>query len=337
MYDEVLARFDQVEITVFGDLIADCWLIGEANHLCREAPVATIDVHERKINPGGAANAAANLAALGAHVTLVGTVGDDAVGDDLCRSLDVYGVNTKAVRRESITHTKNRLVVAGKVISRFDQRRLSPDVVPNFAEDLPLLIADYDMSSWQEEAIAQLAHNRPRFLAVDSHHPAIWTQTRPDLVTPNWYEATGLMPAWDGQCHRSQHLRRHREEILAHAGATRALITLDRDGATLLTPSHGWYVETPAAPERNTIGAGDTATAALLLALLTNVPDERALLISNAAARIAVAQSGTTVVSRDDLRIIDLRSTYGDSDSNDQPPSTTRRDAGFIGSTRSSV
>lgn len=331
MYD--LSRFGDLHVAVFGDLIADCWLIGHADRLCREAPVATVDVSERRINPGGAANAAANLAALGAHVQLLGTVGDDAAGDDLIHALKGYGVDTTAVHRRGVTHTKNRVVVDEKIVARFDQRRKEPEQIPNFAQDRPLLVADYDIGSWRESVIESLTGNRPEYLAIDSHHPELWKSTSPDLVTPNWYEAQPLMPSWDEQCHRSQHLRRHREEILANAGATRVLVTLDRDGAVLLTPNNGWFVETTPAPERNTIGAGDTTTAALLLALLTGVPDEKALIFANAAARIATAQPGTTVVSRSDFDVIDLRSAHGSSDPNHQSQSRAFSNAGSASGT----
>lgn len=50
MYD--LSGFDDLHVTVFGDLIADCWLIGHADRLCREAPVATVDLEQRRINAG---------------------------------------------------------------------------------------------------------------------------------------------------------------------------------------------------------------------------------------------------------------------------------------------
>lgn len=304
-------RIGEIEIAVFGDLIADSWLSGEASRLCREAPVATIDVYQREINPGGAANAAANLAALGAKVRVLGQVGDDAVGDELCKSLENLGVDTKEVVRRGVTHTKSRIVVDGKILARFDQRRVEPDLVPQFHPDIPLLIADYEMNPWQSDCIERLSLERPAYLAVDSHHPGIWAGTRPDLLAPNWYEAHSLIPPWDEQCHRSQHLRRHREEILRRSGATRLLVTLDRDGAVLLTPQNGWYVETTPAPERNTIGAGDTATAALLIALLAGESDEKALRFATSAARVATSRPGTTIVSKEDF-VLDLRSIDAD-------------------------
>lgn len=321
-----LDAFSNIEVAVFGDLIADVWLTGEAHTLSREAPVATVDVLDKRVNPGGAANAAANLAALGARVILLGTVGDDETGDELCRSLEQIGVNTNSVERTSLTHTKTRVVVDGAIVARFDQRRRDEDPTPQLDTSIPLLIADYDMGCWQKQILGRVLTQRPAFVAVDSHHPEIWRELSPDLLTPNWYEAATLMPTWDGQCHRSQHLRRHREEILMKSGATRALITLDRDGSVLLTPQNGWFVGTDPAPQRNTIGAGDTATAALMLSLLAGIPDERALMISSAAAKVAVSRPGTTVVHQEELITIDLRRNYGRSYSNDQSTSTALGD-----------
>src|SRR3954469_14149214 len=84
-------------IAVLGDLILDRWWFGDVERLSREAPAPVVRVGERTDVPGGAANTAVNLAALGAHVRLVGAVGDDEPGLRLLGLLNDAGVDTAGV------------------------------------------------------------------------------------------------------------------------------------------------------------------------------------------------------------------------------------------------
>jgi len=77
----LVERFPLQRIIMLGDLVADESLYGEIVRVSREAPVLILKQREKKIVPGGGANAAANLAALGARVTPVGLVGEDESGD----------------------------------------------------------------------------------------------------------------------------------------------------------------------------------------------------------------------------------------------------------------
>ncbi len=74
-----------IEAVVVGDVMLDSWLHGSAKRLAQEAPVPVMSLEATEDAPGGAANTAANLVALGARVRLVGIVGDDACGQELAR------------------------------------------------------------------------------------------------------------------------------------------------------------------------------------------------------------------------------------------------------------
>ena len=67
-------------ISRLGDLIADEFIYGEVSRVSREAPVLILKYDATEVVPGGAGNAANNVAALGARVSLAGLVGDDAEG-----------------------------------------------------------------------------------------------------------------------------------------------------------------------------------------------------------------------------------------------------------------
>src|SRR6201987_5818185 len=77
---KIVEAFPKATVTVLGDLVADEFVFGEISRVSREAPVLILKHRERTVVPGGAANAANNLADLGVNVLPVGIVGDDEPG-----------------------------------------------------------------------------------------------------------------------------------------------------------------------------------------------------------------------------------------------------------------
>src|SRR5574340_967167 len=95
----VLERFPRQRVVVLGDLVADEYIYGEIARVSREAPVLILKQREKQIVPGGGANAANNLADLGARVVLLGAVGDDETGEALLRYFREKQVSTRHVER----------------------------------------------------------------------------------------------------------------------------------------------------------------------------------------------------------------------------------------------
>src|SRR5579863_6067033 len=91
----LIARFPRQHIILLGDLVADEFIYGEIARVSREAPVLILKERERQVVPGGGANAANNLADLGARVTPVGAVGDDDAGEVLIRYFRQKDVSTR--------------------------------------------------------------------------------------------------------------------------------------------------------------------------------------------------------------------------------------------------
>ncbi|HQR19148.1 MAG TPA: PfkB family carbohydrate kinase [Gemmatimonadales bacterium] len=124
--DRVLALIERMaksRIVVVGDLILDRYLIGDTERLSPEAPVPVVTVREQRAALGGAANVAANVAAMGATCRLVGVVGDDATGRALraematLRLTDTF-VETTAGRP---TTSKTRVLARGQQVVRIDE------------------------------------------------------------------------------------------------------------------------------------------------------------------------------------------------------------------------
>src|SRR5918998_5257731 len=108
---ELVARFAERRVVVVGDLVADQFVYGEISRVSREAPVLILRHKRTETVPGGAANCAANLAALGAHVSLVGVLGEDEVGRVLLGKLREAGVDCSRVLSSARVQTTTKVRV----------------------------------------------------------------------------------------------------------------------------------------------------------------------------------------------------------------------------------
>ena len=88
----VLARFPALHAVVLGDPILDGFLTGAPTRLCTERPVPVLVKAAEENRPGGAANTAANVRAMGAGASLVGLLGADPAAGTLRDSLQRAGV-----------------------------------------------------------------------------------------------------------------------------------------------------------------------------------------------------------------------------------------------------
>ncbi|MCM6772137.1 D-glycero-beta-D-manno-heptose 1-phosphate adenylyltransferase [Nocardia sp. CDC159] len=314
---ERLAR-TRARVVVLGDAVLDVWMWGRSQRLCREAPVPVVDIDRSVGVPGGAANTAANLAALGAQVRLVTLLGDDAAAEQLCERLREHGVDDDHVLAAPNRSTviKRRVLAGDQLMIRFDEGEQPPpdplthcllDALADALIDADaLIVCDYDGGLATALRKHLTAHrSRLPLLVVDSHRPADWRPVRPDITTPNAAEAAaalGLALPSNGD-ERVALFDRERARLFEATGADTVAVTLDRDGALLLSgdrPAHRTWARPVA--ERQSTGGGDTFVAAFTLALLAGLPETAAAELAQAAADVVVHRPGTSVCSNADLR-----------------------------------
>ena len=110
-------------ILVVGDIMCDHYVWGDVERISPEAPVQVLRWEREADRPGGAANAAFNLAALGCRVRLVGVIGNDEPGRWLLRTLKRARIDTKGVIRSSDRPTtlKTRVMARGQHMLRIDR------------------------------------------------------------------------------------------------------------------------------------------------------------------------------------------------------------------------
>lgn len=306
---------------VVGDAILDRYLTGRGTGLAREAPAPVVQVAERSDRPGGAANAAANLAALGARGSLLAVTGDDPEGVALRESLISAGVETALLSVEAGRRTlvKHRVVADGQLVLRFDEgdrRRVAARTEAAIGAVLrrtggdydAILISDYGYGVLTPGAVAALAAVRaasPGTLVVDARDLRPYRPLRPTAVKPNYAEATRLLglEEAEGERARTGQIAGRAAELLARTGAALVAVTLDSDGALLLERENAPYrTYARRGTARQTAGAGDTFAATLTLALAAGATTPAAADIASAAAAMVSAEMGTSACHAEALR-----------------------------------
>jgi len=311
----LLKRITGLRILVIGDLMLDHYIWGDATRISPEAPVPVIDIARDSWTAGGAANVALNIAGLGAHCTVLGYVAKDEAGAKLRSILKEKGVETVATPGEGMTILKTRVMVQHQQLCRLDRESLpekytmpakaaSRLLAKAIAACDAVILSDYAKGLLTDELVEQataLARAGRKFIALDPKpkHPLAFHGL--DLITPNKREALQLagMDAIPGKPFPATAVCARLNEKYA---TKNLVVTLGEDG--MLLAAEGSVLKTiPTAAREiyDVSGAGDTALAALVLALTSGAGLEESAHFANAAAGVVVAKLGTATVSPDEL------------------------------------
>ncbi len=128
MAKRLIPRFRARRIGVVGDLMLDRYLWGTATRLSPEAAVPVVDFVEQSECLGGAGNVAANLAALGARVTLYGVAGEDEAAAAIRKCLAAMGLSDKGLVTDAgrVTTVKTRIIARHQQVVRVDREKRAP-------------------------------------------------------------------------------------------------------------------------------------------------------------------------------------------------------------------
>jgi rfaE bifunctional protein kinase chain/domain len=310
---QAMARIEDCHAVLTGDLILDTYVYGETVRVSREAPVLVVRHERTEHRLGGAANAAANLAALGVSTRVIGVVGEDESGERLRDMLGTAGVAVESVRRAPMTTPQKTRILAGAAgTSRQQVLRLDnePDTAPpasvadHIASELcdsgrhadVVVVSDYGLG-----IVSQAVANSARRLAgsgtvvcADSRY-GLALLSGVTAITPNVPEAAQLVGfALPDQAA----VDRAGQQLLERLACRAVLITQGRAGMTLFcagqTPYHVGIVGDEEVSD--VTGAGDTVTATFAAALGSGLGLRNAMILANCAAGVAVTRAGTTTV-----------------------------------------
>ncbi len=320
----LIEQFRRLRGLVLGDAMLDAYTQGQVQRFCPEGPVPVYDMQSTRLCAGGAANTAANLAALGAKVSLLSVVGKDEEGDRLLHLQRRQRIDTAQVVRcrGRRTLAKHRLLANGQILMRIDQgttTALDPaaeaQLVASLKSQLPhcqlVIVSDYGYGNATDEIIACL-RDRPVgvWLCVDSKRLDRWAVARPEIVKPNYLQACRLLglaelPETPQRC---KQMVDYRDQLLEITGAQTVALTCDQDGCVCLQAGEApWRVSAKSCARPRVAGAGDTFLATMGLAAAAGQSLQNAARLASTAAGLVVDKEGTAVCSAEEL----LRSESG--------------------------
>lgn len=298
-------HFEQARVLIVGDVMLDRYWSGETDRISPEAPIPIVHVRRHDERPGGAANVALNVAALGAKATLMGLIGDDAEGRSLISLLTQVGIDCKLQTiANTPTITKLRVLSRHQQLLRldFEEKKIEfslEEQLDVFKKALLntdiVILSDYRKGALKNAKIlikAARSLNIP--VLVDPKEDDFSAYLGATLLTPNMKEFkqavgdVGSLTALENKA--LAEIKRNEFDAL--------LITRSEDGMSLITPKHDpVHIPTVAQEVFDVTGAGDTVIATLACAMAAGLPIAQAMMLSNLAAGISISKLGAATVS----------------------------------------
>jgi rfaE bifunctional protein kinase chain/domain len=324
--DRLLALIDEfagTRVAVFGDIIVDEFIYGQISRVSREAPVLILEYDSTEIVPGGAGNAASNVAALGGKAVAIGMAGQDEQGnrllDVLSRTVDATGI----VRPRGMkTPTKTRILAGGvhsakqqvvridrsarPPINDADRRAVAARLNAAMARCDALLVSDYGSGLVTPPVVASA---RRKLRGPGRRQPPVLVDSRYALLqfhgmttcTPNESEVEHLLGVRIGDDARV--IEQAGRELLSRTEAQAVLITRGSRGMALFQPDRP-TVHIPIFGSdqiADVTGAGDTVIATMTLALASGGTFEDAARLANYAGGLVVMKRGTATITAREL------------------------------------
>jgi D-beta-D-heptose 7-phosphate kinase/D-beta-D-heptose 1-phosphate adenosyltransferase len=301
-------------VVVVGDLMLDRYYWGRVDRISPEAPVPVVDVERTGMRPGGAANVAWNLAALGCNAKLVSIIGRDPQGTELKKLLRGMKIPTGHILADGgrVTTEKIRILAHSQQVVRADFETgddISGRTLGRFKSTIrkaiegagAVIVSDYGkgvvtmavMDELREICGAEI----PLIIDPKEGHFSLYRGAW--AVTPNLSEAGGF---YNMRISSEKELNEVGRSLMSDLAAEAVLITRGEEGMTLFergrTPKH---FPTRASEVYDVTGAGDTVISVLAAGLSAGAPLHDSVELANAAAGIVVREIGTAAVTPDEL------------------------------------
>lgn len=303
---------DIKRVLVIGDAMLDIYHFGQVDRISPEAPVPVfLESEGRRCVPGGAANVAVNLAAIGLEVSFCAIVGDDRNGQEFLELMEENHIDTELVKMsgERKTITKSRYIGQGnQQILRVDDEDIgdvSLDEIKSIMDQVEsrmdqygiVVLSDYKKGFLTREITRQLitiADSKKVPVLADVKDTEFTKYGLSTVLKPNRKELELLT----GMDVRTKDKVLEAAKYLCREAPCRfVLVTLGAEGM-LLADEKGLIQEIESAANEvfDVTGAGDTSIAYLAAEMAMGKEIREAMVIANYAAGIQVSKVGTSVV-----------------------------------------
>ena len=283
-------------IRVFGDIMLDRWIVGEANRMSPEAPVPVLLEQEQKYSIGGAGNLAVNIKSLGSEVELTTVTGQDKEGYKLQELLLETGLQCSLAGDVNVTTTKTRLVSkGGQHIVRWDREEqyIGEDAFDRFKvhKDDIICISDYNKGTVRRDTIGNLLDKGTKIL-VDPKQDANFYHGA-YLVKPNMQEYEEWFGKWD----KTTALRQ-----MQRLDWTWLVVTDGANGMHVLNILDEYkHFKEEVKEVADVTGAGDTVMAVIAYGIDKGMDVFDSCKLSCYAAARIVEKRGVAIIQQDDL------------------------------------
>ncbi|WP_434456989.1 bifunctional D-glycero-beta-D-manno-heptose-7-phosphate kinase/D-glycero-beta-D-manno-heptose 1-phosphate adenylyltransferase HldE [Stutzerimonas urumqiensis] len=304
-----MPRFDQAPVLVVGDVMLDRYWHGGTSRISPEAPVPVVRVDQVEDRPGGAANVALNIAALGAPASLAGVTGEDEAAVSLADSLRAAGVAAHFQRiADQPTIVKLRVMSRHQQLLRMDFEepfRTDADALAAQVDTLlegvkVLVLSDYGKGALKNhQALIAAARRRGIPVLADPKGKDFAIYRGATLITPNLAEFEAVV----GACADESELVAKGLGLIGALELEALLVTRGEHGMTLLRPNlPELHLPARAREVFDVTGAGDTVISTLAAAIAAGEALPQAVALANLAAGIVVGKLGTACISAPELR-----------------------------------
>ncbi|HTY46023.1 MAG TPA: D-glycero-beta-D-manno-heptose-7-phosphate kinase [Patescibacteria group bacterium] len=328
---KIINRFHKAKILVVGDLILDEYIWGSVDRISPEAPVPVMWAKKRTHVPGGAANVAHNICALGGNVCLVGVIGDDKNAEILAselkkRSIPAGGLFVAAGRHTTV---KTRIIAGHQQVVRVDwehtdslPRQLNEKICAFVQRHIDkfdaVIIEDYGKGVINPELLKGLidfVHARKKAVTVDPKEDHFQYYRGVTTITPNRKElenairnlkikdTTNRFRVNTDRLFTDKDIELAAGQIMSYLGLESILVTLGEQGMRLFE-NNGRITHIPTVAQEvfDVSGAGDTVVATFTLAAACGATKLEAAHLANFAAGIVVSKVGTAVTNPQELK-----------------------------------
>ena len=296
-------------VLVVGDVMLDRYWFGEVSRISPEAPVPVVKVERSEERPGGAANVARNIAALGAQTALLSVVGADEAGAALAQLLADSAIDA-SLHEDPQLSTTVKLRVLGRQqqllridfenwpahevlqakLAEFEQRIRHCDVV---------ILSDYGKGGLTHIAeMISIAREHKKPVLVDPKGDDYMRYAGASIITPNRAELREVVGRWTSEEDLAARVARLRAELRLDA----LLLTRSEEGMTLFAEEGTTHEPAQAREVYDVSGAGDTVIATLAVMLASGQGMPAAMRWANRAAGVVVGKLGTATCSIDELK-----------------------------------
>lgn len=318
----ILNAAAKARVLVVGDVMLDQFVWGSVARISPEAPVPVLEFLRESFMPGGAANVARNLVALGAHTDLFGAVGQDPAAEQLRRLLREQKIGSSGVlpHADRMTSVKTRVVAHKQQVVRIDReshvkldgpltRRLLAAIKPHLSQADAIIVCDYGKGVVTQpllDELKKLCRARGLWLSLDPKPVHQLNLTGLSLITPNRKEAFELAGMPDEFPNDNPladaNLVLVPGRLLNQLQPAILLITLGELGMLLCQRGRKpFHIPTVAQEVFDVSGAGDTVIASFTLAIAAGASPLEAAILSNHAAGIVVGKIGTATATQAEM------------------------------------